>query len=1419
MKLKHKFALGIFFTGISIIGLSSIIYYYHFIQVATNRHLAIIQKETAIVAVHIDNLLMEKVKTATTLGHAPILKKFLSKSNNEFEQMDAAERKKRIADLNDRWMQTEEVSHPFVQKYLSNPPSRNLEQQQIRFPGEYGEIFLTNKYGALVASTAKLTTLAHSHKYWWKAAFNEGNGAVFFDDRGYDDSVGDYVLGVVIPVKQGKEITGILKCNLKILGAISNILLFSQKQDPGDIKLARSGGLIIYEKGKKPLVSNVERSVLGKLNERAGGSILLNNNEQKRFVGFSTVKITTGEISGYDFGGNESSIDHKKGNKGEIWYVIKSRPLATVQSLVKNTADLLFLIGLGISCILAILSLFMGRKMTRSIQDLVDATKEIGKGRFQNRIDIISRDEIGELAESFNQMTTELKRVTASREDLEREIVLRGKAETDARKTNDTLKLFMDLLPQAAIMIDTGGKILAANTVTKQRILSYDDNVAGKSLFDMIPASLGDNWKRHIEMVLQTGESFYFEEKHHNVYTENYVRPFLDEAGNVIRLAILSIDVTERKQNEDLINKFFDQPMNLHLIARLDGFVQRVNKGWHTTLGYFPDEITGTFFMELIHPDDKAATLEEIEKLTRGETVLYFENRFRHKDGRYRSLAWSAIVSTNENLIYAVASDITDRKKAEKALKDSEKRYHTLFETISDAIYVHDENGRILDVNQMACKRLGYTREEMMKLSAADLDLDYPTEDRVREKISQAFSSGHLNIESRHRTKDSGIVYVELQVSAFEYNDNPLFVTVSRDVTERKQIEQALRNNEERLRNFFNNAPVGIFQSTPEGKYIHFNSRFAEMLGYKTDELAQIPNIADLYKDPTQRDEVKRLLGKYDILEDFHIHLRRKDGQEMWMSIYVQTRRNEKGEILCYDGFTLDITKTKQTQAMLERVRYSIDKITDTILWVDKDGNFIDANDAASQNLGYRYGELMTMEVADIDPGFPKQRWQKHWEEMIQCKMMTLESVHQTKNGRRYPVEVVIHNQKFGDKRYNCVFVRDITERKKMEEELRQAHKMEAIGTLAGGIAHEFNNMLGIIIGNTELALEDIPDWNPVAPNLKEILTASLRAKEVVKKLMSASRKTPALKKPLRIQSIIEESLGLLRKTIPATIDIRTSLQCPAEMILGDPTEINQVLINLCNNSVFAMKEKPGILEVKLECITMDTSQSDRHDDLKSGDYARLTVRDTGDGIGPDIIDRVFDPYFTTKEVDEGLGMGLAVVYGIVKKHEGAIYIESETGKGSIVNVLFPLIETHLIVEERKSEKIPTGSEKILLIDDEVILLKMVTQMIERIGYNVVGKAGSIEALELFKNNSEDFDLVITDMAMPKMSGDILAREIIQIRPDIPIILCTGHSDRIDESRAQDNGIRALITKPFEKKEIAKTIRKVLDGNHQNLHE
>ena len=371
---------------------------------------------------------------------------------------------------------------------------------------------------------------------------------------------------------------------------------------------------------------------------------------------------------------------------------------------------------------------------------------------------------------------------------------------------------------------------------------------------------------------------------------------------------------------------------------------------------------------------------------------------------------------------------------------------------------------------------------------------------------------------------------------------------------------------------------------------------------------------------------------------------------------------------------------------------------------------------------------------------------------------------------------------------------------------------MEAIGTLAGGIAHDFNNILTPLFGYADLAMQYIPEENPARAMLQEVLKASLRAKELVKQILDFSRKSSQARCPVQIHLLIKETLKLLRASIPTTIEIKQDIPANCGYITADPTEIHQLIMNLCTNAAQAMEETGGVLEVRLECVALQQEDLRGEPRLKPGPYILLSVSDTGVGIPLGVRDKIFDPYFTTKADGKGSGMGLAMVHRIVKENCGLIRVHSQPGHGATFQIFLPQTAATVSADLIINDTVPKGTGHILFVDDEEAITRMAQNMFEILGYEVTTRTDSSQALELFRSQPDRFDLVITDQTMPVLTGEQLARELLRIRPDIPIILCTGYSPQMDEIQAKSLGISAFVMKPFNKKELAQTIKELLEN-------
>jgi len=522
---------------------------------------------------------------------------------------------------------------------------------------------------------------------------------------------------------------------------------------------------------------------------------------------------------------------------------------------------------------------------------------------------------------------------------------------------------------------------------------------------------------------------------------------------------------------------------------------------------------------------------------------------------------------------------------------------------------------------------------------------------------------------------------------------------------------------------------------------------------------------------------------------------------------------------------TLSFNKLKESE---EKYRLLADNITDVIWILDlAELKFLYASPSVEAMQGYTPAEILNLRLDEyLTPESLELAMDALTEELALEETQTADPLRSTtlevegcrKDGSTFWLEVTARFLR--DEAGNPISIlgvsRDISERKRAEKErkklegqLQQAHKLEAVGTLAGGIAHDFNNILSAVIGFTEMALFEAEEDSLLQENMQEVLKAGNRAKDLVKQILAFSRQADQEKKPVQIKLIVKEAIQLLRASLPTTIEIHQKLQSDAA-VLADPTQIHQVLMNLCTNADHAMGNGGGRLEVGLTNVELDAEFADHNPDVTPGSYLCLAVSDTGHGMAADVQARIFEPFFTTKERGKGTGMGLAVVHGIITSHGGTITVHSEPDEGSTFKVFLPAIQKKFDESVENRDPAPTGSERVLFVDDEKALVEMGQQMLEHLGYKVTTRTSSIEALELFREQPQKFDLVITDMTMPNMTGDKLAQELIDIRSNIPVILCTGYSQQINETKAKVMGIKAFVLKPMVMNELAITIRTVL---------
>ena len=775
-------------------------------------------------------------------------------------------------------------------------------------------------------------------------------------------------------------------------------------------------------------------------------------------------------------------------------------------------------------------------------------------------------------------------------------------------------------------------------------------------------------------------------------------------------------------------------------------------------------------------------------------------------------------------------SNLRDTERSHK--KERDFIYEVLYWTDS-LVVVIDLEGYIVTFNRSSEKLSGFRFEEVQDKPFWDILIAIEERESVKSAIRNVIKKGLPDkFQNYWITKDGSKRLISWVNSILRKPDGSIefILCTGRDITEQQKAEEALHDSEAKYRELVQHANSIILRFDTRGRITFFNEFAQSFFGFTEDEILGrsmigtiLPPTESLGRDLNAMfEDIIRNPSRYIHNENENI---KRDGERIWIAWTNKAILDHDGNVSEILSIGMDITDRKRAA---EALRLSEEKFSKAFqsspvmvsISTVSEGRFLDVNDRFTKTLGFTREEAVGKTTFDLGlwPGAPKERERALQIFRKQGYFRDFEVKMRFKDGKDHVMLWSADPIDFEGQECLVNVLTDITEQKMMQEDkaelefrLQQAQKMQAIGTLAGGIAHDFNNILAAVIGYTELALSSAERGSTLYQNLQEVFRAGGRAKDLVKQILTFSRQSEQERKPVQVKAICIEAIKFLRASLPTSIQIRQEFKSES-LVMADPTQIHQVLMNLCTNAGHAMRDKGGVLELKLTDVELGADLTAKyHPELKPGPYLQLTVSDTGHGVPAHITDQIFDPFFTTKGKGEGTGMGLAVVHGIVGSIGGTITVTSEPGKGSTFKVFLPSVIRAKEPVAIAKEHIARGTGRILFVDDETALVNIGKQMLESLGYKVTARTSSIEALELFKAKAESFDLVITDMTMPNMTGDKLAKELIRIKPEIRVILCTGYSARINQEQALAAGIRAFISKPVLKKEIAETIRNVLN--------
>ncbi|MBI5579870.1 MAG: PAS domain S-box protein [Deltaproteobacteria bacterium] len=836
--------------------------------------------------------------------------------------------------------------------------------------------------------------------------------------------------------------------------------------------------------------------------------------------------------------------------------------------------------------------------------------------------------------------------------------------------------------------------------------------------------------------------------------------------GRVLYYEGSHIDIDARKKAEKLLadageqyRSLFDTSTNAILIRNQAGIITMVNQAAVRLLAAAKaDDLIGRAYLDLVHPADRALSAERVAGVFR---IALGQQGPEHSSQQGLSPREHRMVTLKGEVVDVESTGVAFPYKGELFIQG-------IFRDISERKRAEEEL-RLDDQRMEALLHLN----QMTHASLQEIT-SFAMEEAVRLTKSRI---GYLTFANEDESELTMYAWSRNAMAECAVEHKPVVYPVA----DTGLWGETLRQRKAIITNDYQ-APSPLKRGFPNG-----HIRIERHLGvpiFDGDRIVIVAGVGNKGSDYNERD-IKQL----DLLMS-----------GMWRIV----QRTQAEEAL---------------RNSVARFRTAFENASVGMTLVSFDGIYLEVNEAMARIIGYSPADLIGKPVADFTHPDDLERRSGFLSDLISGRIASGEQerrfIHRNGSVVWTLIGASVQRDQDGKPMHFISLVQDITARKtadedkrKLEFQLQQAQKMEAIGSLAGGIAHDFNNILAAIIGFTELSM--LTEGAPVA-YLREAMKAANRAKDLVKQILSFSRQTDEQRMPVHVGMVVKEIAKFLRASIPTTIDIRYTIDGRAGAVLANSVELHQILMNLCTNAVHAIGERAGIVEIEVQGMDIGPENRDVFPDLDLGHYVRLSVKDSGQGIPPEIQERMFDPYFTTKEKGVGTGLGLAVVHGIVKKSSGTIRIESEIGKGSVFHVYLPQVDLSA-AKRAEYPVIPRGgSERILFVDDEKMLVDVGEQILRRLGYEVVSRTSPLEALELFKARPKDFDLVISDQTMPGLTGDALAGELMKLNPEIPVILCTGYSQMIDQRRAREKGIRALVMKPILISELAGAIRAVLD--------